>query len=462
MSLIAVVLAAGQGTRMKSDLVKVLHTAAGRTLLDWSLDAVRRIEPDRVLVVVGHQADLVRAALPPGVEAVLQADQLGTGHALATALEKVNGLGDDDTVLVTYGDMPLVTAELLADVVRQRDEKGASIATVELEDPAGYGRVIRDGQGGFSRIVEEKDADGDQRQIREINAGIYAFPGKIVADLLGTIAADNAQGERYLPDVLPLIAAGGTQVRIVTADSLEVLGVNSHDQLADADSELRRRINRQWQEAGVWMQDPDRVYIDAGVQLAAGVRLYPGVHLEGATSVGEGAVLGPECFARDSDIGPGAHVWYSVLRSARVGDSAEVGPFASLRPGTVLEARSKAGTFVEMKNTIVGEGAKVPHLAYMGDATIGARTNVGAGSITCNYDGYDKHATVIGEDVFIGSDTMLVAPVVLGDGSVTGAGSVITRDVEPGALAVARSPQKDIPGYAARREDRHKAKNAED
>jgi bifunctional UDP-N-acetylglucosamine pyrophosphorylase/glucosamine-1-phosphate N-acetyltransferase len=462
MSLIAVVLAAGQGTRMKSDLVKVLHTAAGRTLLDWSLEAVKRVKPDRLLVVVGHQADLVQDALPPGVEAVLQADQLGTGHAVATALEKVDGLDDDDTVLVTYGDMPLVTAELLSRVVRQRVANGATIATVELEDPAGYGRVIRNAEGGFSRIVEEKDANGDERQIKEINAGIYAFPGKIVADLLGRIASDNAQGERYLPDVLPLIMAGGAQVRIVTADSLEVLGVNSHDQLANADSELRRRINRQWQEAGVWMQDPDRVYIDASVQLAAGVRLYPGVHLEGTTSVGEGAVLGPECFARDSDIGPGAHVWYSVLRSAQVGEGAEVGPFASLRPGTVLEARSKAGTFVEIKNTIVGEDAKVPHLAYMGDATIGARTNVGAGTITCNYDGYDKHATVIGEDAFIGSDTMLVAPVVLGDGSVTGAGSVITRDVEPGALAVARSPQKDIPGYAARREERHKAKNAED
>lgn len=462
MSLITIVLAAGQGTRMKSDLPKVLHTAAGRTLIDWALSAVEAIKPDRVVVVVGHGADLVRATLPPNVEAVLQAEQLGTGHAVAIALESVGPLSGDDTVLVTYGDMPLVTPALLSSVVRSRPDNGAVITTVELDEPTGYGRVVRAGDGGFSHIVEEKDATNDERRIREINAGLYGFPGKNLASLVSRIATNNAQGEHYLPDVLPLLLADGAQVRIVSADALEVLGVNSHDQLSDAEAELRRRINRTWQQAGVWMQDPDRVYIDAGVVLAAGVRLYPGVHLEGATTVGEGAVVGPDCFIRDSEIGAGAHVWYSVLRNAQVGDGAEVGPYASLRPGTVLKARSKAGTFVEIKNSVVGEEAKVPHLSYIGDATIGARSNIGAGSITCNYDGYDKHETVIGEDAFVGSDTMLVAPVTLGDGAVTGAGSVITNDVEPGALAVARSPQRDIPGYAARREERHQATRAKD
>lgn len=447
---------------MKSDLPKVLHTAAGRTLIDWALSAVEAIKPDLIIVVVGHRADLVRAILPGHVEAVLQAEQLGTGHAVAVALEKVGPLNDDDTVLVTYGDMPLVTPELLSNVVGPRTGDAAAITTVELGEPSGYGRVVRSADGVFSRIVEQKDATEDEKQIREVNAGLYAFAGKNLANLVNRIATNNAQGEHYLPDVLPMLIADGAQVRIVSADALEVLGVNSHDQLSEAEAELRRRINQRWQQEGVWMQDPDRVYIDAGVQLAAGVRLYPGVHLEGATTVRESAVLGPDCFIRDSEIGVAAHVWYSVLRSAQVGDGAEVGPYASLRPGTVLRARSKAGTFVEIKNSVVGEEAKVPHLAYMGDATIGARTNVGAGSITCNYDGYDKHETVIGEDAFIGSDTMLVAPVTLGDGAVTGAGSVITQDVAPGALAVARSPQKAIPGYAARREERHWAKGAED
>jgi bifunctional UDP-N-acetylglucosamine pyrophosphorylase / glucosamine-1-phosphate N-acetyltransferase len=284
----------------------------------------------------------------------------------------------------------------------------------------------------------------------------------LLASALSGLAPQNAQGEFYLPDVLPILLAGGYRVDVVKADPSEVLGVNSHDQLALAESALRTRLNRRWQRDGVFMQDPDRTYIDADVQLAPGVRLYPGVHLEGSTMVESGAVVGPEVFASNTTIRHGARVWYSVLRDADVGEESEVGPYASLRPGTVLGARSKAGTFVEMKNTKVGEGAKVPHLSYMGDATIGDRANVGAGSITCNFDGYEKHETVIGDDAFIGSDTMLVAPVTVGDRAVTGAGSVITHDVEDGALAVERSIQKDIPGYAARRAQRHQDIETED
>jgi bifunctional UDP-N-acetylglucosamine pyrophosphorylase / glucosamine-1-phosphate N-acetyltransferase len=462
MSLIAIILAAGQGTRMKTDLPKVLHTAAGRSLLDWALEAIRGIEPDRTVVIVGHEAERVARTLPEWAEPVIQERQLGTGHAVTVALAALEGLTDEDTVLITYGDMPLVTSELLRTTAAARQGGVASMVTFETEDPTGYGRIVRDQAGTFERVVEEKDASAQQRVITEVNAGIYAFSGRALGLALGKVAADNAQAEYYLPDVLPILIEDREKVTTVRADPMEVSGVNSQDQLAEADAELRKRINRSWQQRGVWMQDPERVYIEDSVELAPGVRLYPGVHLEGQTRVEAGAVVGPDTFVVDSTIGSGARVWYSVLRSARVGEEAEVGPYASLRPGTVLESHAKAGTFVEIKNSTVGTGAKVPHLSYMGDATIGARANVGAGSITCNYDGYEKHQTVIGEGAFIGSDTMLVAPVVVGPGAFTGAGSVITRNVQAGALAVERSHQEEIPGYAARREERHRAKASED
>ena len=462
MSLIAIVLAAGQGTRMKSDLPKVLHKAAGRTLLDWALLAISGVKPERTVVIVGHEAQLVARTLPEWAEPVLQPGQLGTGHAVTVALSALDDLTDEDTVLITYGDMPLVTAELLQRAAAAQRTGTASIVTFASRDPRGYGRIVRDDVGGFARVVEEKDADPLERQISEVNAGIYAFSGSALRSALGKVAADNAQGEYYLPDVLPMMIQEGEKVATVTAEPMEVSGVNSQDQLAEAEAELRRRINRAWQQRGVWMQDPDRVYIEDTVELAPGVRLYPGVHLEGMTRVESGAVVGPDTFALDSIIGSGARVWYSVLRSAEVGDGAEVGPYASLRPGTVLGSRSKAGTFVEIKNSRIGDGAKVPHLSYMGDATIGERANIGAGSITCNYDGFEKHETVIGEGAFIGSSTMLVAPVVVGPGAFTGAGSVITRDVEAGSLAVERSHQQEIAGYAARREERHRAKASED
>ncbi|MFN2486689.1 MAG: bifunctional UDP-N-acetylglucosamine diphosphorylase/glucosamine-1-phosphate N-acetyltransferase GlmU [Acidimicrobiia bacterium] len=457
MSLTAVVLAAGQGVRMKSSLPKVLHRIGGRTLLDWVLAAVEETKPERILVVVGHGAELVTAALPDKVEAVHQPEQLGTGHAADLALSRLDALTDDDTVLIVYGDMPLLTSQLLATAVAARDGHAASLVAFEAANPSGYGRVLRARTGQLERIVEEKDASQEERKVTEVNAGVYAFAAAKLRRALSSLESKNAQNEYYLPDVLPIMTNDGG-VSIVSADAAEVAGVNSHDQLAEAEAEIRGRINADWQRQGVWMQDPSRVYIEPTVKLAAGVRLYPGVHLEGATAVAEGAVIGPDVFAVDSAIGSGSRVWYSVLRSAVVGDEVEVGPYASLRPGTVLEKGSKAGTFVEMKNTRVGEGAKVPHLAYMGDATVGARTNVGAGTITCNYNGYEKFPTTIGADAFIGSDTMLVAPVNIGDGAVTGAGSVITHDVEPGALAVERAEQKAIPGYAQKLKDRYPGK----
>ncbi|HEY4606692.1 MAG TPA: bifunctional UDP-N-acetylglucosamine diphosphorylase/glucosamine-1-phosphate N-acetyltransferase GlmU, partial [Acidimicrobiia bacterium] len=310
-------------------------------------------------------------------------------------------------------------------------------------------------------IVEERDCDDTQRAIREINAGAYAFRGKDLIDALGGVSNQNAQGEYYLTDVIGILVGRGERLEPVEATPEEVVGINSQDQLSEARRLLQTRTNQTLMESGVWMLDPDRTYIDDTVKVDPGARIYPGVHLEGGTTVGAGAQVGPDVFAVDTEIGAGSTVWYAVLRGAVIGEDCEVGPYASLRPGTVLENGSKVGTFVETKNTILGEKAKAPHLSYLGDAVIGPRSNIGAGSITCNYDGYKKHETVIGEDVFIGSDTMLVAPVTIGDRAVTGAGSVITNDVADDSLAVERSEQREIPGYSQRRAKRHAAEKPE-
>lgn len=449
MSLRAIVLAAGRGTRMHSELPKVLFPVAGRPLLAWVLDAVAGVSPDETEVVVGHGADQVSALLPPGVRAVVQEPQLGTGHAVMAALA-VMGEVAGDTVLVVPGDTPLLRPETLRALVAALPGAAAALLTTRMPDPAGYGRVRRAGDRVLG-IVEERDATPEQRAIDEVAVSTYAFEGAALAGAVGALAPDNDQGEYYLTDAIGLMAASGTVRAVPVADPAEVQGVNSHAQLAQVAAALRRRINAGWMAAGVWMLDPERVYLDAAVSLEAGARLYPEVHLEGKTTVAAEATVGPQVFAVDSAIGPGARVWYAVLRGAEVGEGAQVGPFASLRPGTRLASGSKVGTFVETKNTVVGRGSKVPHLSYMGDATIGEEANVGAGTITCNYDGRDKHRTVIGDRAFIGSDTMLVAPVQIGDDAVTGAGSAITRDVPAGALAVERSQQREVPGYAAKK-----------
>lgn len=459
MSHIAIVLAAGQGTRMRSPLAKVLHAMAGRPMLDWVLASVAATGPARTVVVVGHEAEAVATTLPSGVEACLQDRRLGTGHAVSLALAGQAPLDPSTAVLVVPGDTPLVSGEALAGLLGRHRETGAAVTllTARVADPTGYGRVVRGPGGAVESIVEDRDADEATRVVAEVNAGMYVFTAGLLIEDLAGLRPDNTQGEYYLTDVIRLHTRRGDRVEAVEAAEEEVAGVNTQAQLAAAEAVLRRRILERWMGEGVRVIDPGRVYLDHAVALAGGVTLYPGVHLEGATVVEAGAIVGPEVFAVDSRIGPGAHVWYSVLRRAEVGENAEVGPYASLRPGTVLRARAKAGTFVEMKNTEVGEGAKVPHLTYLGDAAVGERANVGAGTITCNYDGYEKHRTEIGAGAFIGSDTMLVAPVSVGEGAVTGAGSVITRDVAPGALAVERGEQKEIPGYAARRAARHRA-----
>jgi bifunctional UDP-N-acetylglucosamine pyrophosphorylase/glucosamine-1-phosphate N-acetyltransferase len=457
-----IVLAAGQGKRMMSDLPKVAHMAAGRTLIGWVLEAVRPLQPASTVVVVGHGADEVSQHLPPEVTVAVQEQQLGTGHATRVGLDALGEVGPDDTIMVLYGDMPLLEAALLTRLAERPDDVAARMVTSVFEDPTGYGRVLRDRSGDVVGVVEERDCDDTQRAIGEVNAGVYAFRAKDLIDALGGVSNQNAQGEYYLTDAIGILVGRGQRLQPVEASPQEVIGINSQDKLSEARALLQARTNRRLMESGVWMLDPERIYVDDTVTIEPGARIYPGVHLEGATTVGAGAQVGPDVFAVDSSIGAGSRVWYAVLRGATVGEECEVGPFASLRPGTVLERRSKVGTFVETKNTTLGEGAKAPHLAYLGDATVGARSNIGAGSITCNYDGYEKHETVIGDDVFIGSDTMLVAPVTIGDRAVTGAGSVITEDVEEDALAIERAEQREIPGYSQRRAERQAAKKAED
>lgn len=457
----AVVLAAGKGIRMRSDLAKVLHRAAGRTLLEWVVEAIDTTRSQRTLVVVGHQAADVAASLPAGYDTVLQEPQMGTGHAVQVALSRLQPLDPDDTVLVAYGDMPLVSGEAYQ-VMAERPAGTAAIVTTVDPGPPGFGRVIRNSVGEVTGLVEERDCDATQAEITERNVGIYAFAAGRLAEAIENLSTDNSQGELYLTDVIAYLASRGEKVESRPVDPTEMTGVNSHSDLAVVQAILRARINDRLMEEGVWMLDPERTYIDATATVEPGALLYPGTHLQGSTTVGAGATVGPDALVVDSAIAPDATVIYSVVRGSKVGEGASVGPYALLRPGTVLRAGAKAGTFVETKNTTVGAGAKVPHLAYMGDATIGAGANVGAGTITCNYDGYDKHHTVIGEGAFIGSDTMLVAPVTVGNGAVTGAGSVITTDVPPGSLGIERSQQQEIPGYAERRAARKRAKDAEE
>ena len=458
MSHTVVILAAGQGTRMKSMRAKVLHDVAGQPMLHWVLDAALSTNPAAVMVVVGHEAESVRASLPAGVLSCVQAPQNGTGHAASVAMEALGGLEPEDIVVVIPGDTPLIEAESLADLVATHAAGGAAITmlTAMLDDPTGYGRVVRNDDGSVAAIVEHRDADAATLAIKEVNAGMYAFAAGELSARLAELRPDNAQGEYYLTDVVASAVDMGQPVRAVTSDAVEIAGVNSHAQLADAARLARRRILDQLMAAGVSIVDPSRTYVDHGVEVGVGAVLHPGVHLHGASSVGAGAMVGPDVYCEDSSIGAEARVWYSVLRSAEVGPGCEVGPYASLRPGTVMKKGAKAGTFVELKKTVVGEKAKVPHLSYMGDATIGDRANVGAGTITCNYDGFEKHETHIGEDAFIGSDTMLVAPVSIGKGAFTGAGSVISKDVPEDGLGVERSDQRIIPGYAARKRARYR------
>lgn len=458
MAVKAVVLGAGEGTRMKAILPKVIHRVAGHPMILWVLDAVVSLDPVQTVVVVKPGADQVRNVLPGSVTPVVQERRLGTAHALQTALQLV-ALDPGDHVLVVPADTPLITGETLKRMaaLHRRTGSAATCLTANMADPTGYGRVVRDGWDRVQRIVEHADATTSEREIKEINGGIYMFDGSLIRDAVEHVGRNNAQSEYYLPDVLAILGAEGHGISAYRTDAEELSGVNTQDQLAQVAAIMRGRINHAWMRSGVWMQDPARVYIDSTVTLEAGVRLYAGVHLEGDTSVSRGSEIGPDTYIRDSRIDAGAKVWYSALRGAYVGPNVRVGPYASLRPGAELRSGAKAGTFVELKNAVVGSGAKVPHLAYVGDAEIGDESNVGAGTITANYNGFEKHRTTVGRRVQVGSNAVLVAPVEIGDDAYIGAGSAITKNVPEGALGIERSPQQEIPGYARRRRLRNES-----
>lgn len=418
----------------------------------WTVEAARRVTgDDQITVVVGYQAERVKAVLPSGVRTVLQAEQNGTGHAVKLALEAGAGTGEG-TVVVVPGDTPQLEGSVLEALAGDQasSENGVTMLTAVLDDPTGFGRIIRDESGGVAGIVEHRDADADQLMIREVNASVYAFDADALRAVIDQIGTDNAQQEMYLTDTVSLLR-DAKGVAAMVGDPADSLGINSPAQLAEVDAVMRSRINNELMASGVKIIDPGRTYIDASVTVEPGAVIYPETYIQGDSHIAVGAIVGPSVFVEDSRIGPGARVWYSVVREAQVGPATEVGPFASLRKGTVTEEGSKIGTFVETKNTHLGVGSKVPHLSYMGDAKIGENSNIGAGSITCNYDGYEKHNTVIGDNVRVGSDTMLVAPLEIGDDAWTGAGSAITKDVSAGALAVERSEQREISDYAARR-----------
>jgi bifunctional UDP-N-acetylglucosamine pyrophosphorylase / glucosamine-1-phosphate N-acetyltransferase len=457
----AVVLAAGKGTRFRSELAKVLHPAAGRTMLRWVLEALRPLGDagvlDRVVVVVGHQADAVRAEAEAaglqGLRFAEQAVQLGTGHAVGMAAD--SGAFDGvDTVVVLPGDVPMLTTAPLQALLEAHTAAGASVSllTTRLADPAGYGRVVRE-QGRVVGIVEHRDASEAQRAIDEVNTSIYAFDRDGLVDALGRLTTDNDQGEQYLTDVVAPLAAM-RPAAVVEAAPDDVSGVNDRAELSAAAGVLRARILRDHQLAGVTIVDPVATYVGAEVRIEPDVVLLPGTHLEGDTRIGRGASVGPDTRLVDTEVAEGATVTYSMVTGATIGPGATVGPFSYLRPGTRLAKGAKVGAFVETKNAVIGEHSKVPHLSYVGDATIGRDANIGAATVTVNYDGFAKHRTVIGDGARIGSDTMLVAPVTVGAGAFTGAGSVITKDVPDGALAVERGEQRIIPGYAERKRAR--------
>jgi bifunctional UDP-N-acetylglucosamine pyrophosphorylase/glucosamine-1-phosphate N-acetyltransferase len=450
-----IVLAAGEGTRMKSSTPKVLHRIGGRTLVGHAIAAARAVTPQHLAVVVRHERDLVAAHVADVDPQAVIADQddiKGTGRATECALDALPQ-GLEGTILVTYGDTPLLAGETLDDLITEHEatQSAVTVITAHLADPTGYGRILRASDGSVEGIVEQKDATDEQRAITEINSGIYAFDARVLASALSQVGTDNSQGEKYLTDVLGIARrAGGRVSAHLIADLWQTEGVNDRVQLARLGKELNRRTTERWMREGVTIVDPDTTWIDTDVTIGRDTMILPGTQLLGATSIGARATIGPDTTLTDTEVGPGAEVKRTEALLALIGEEATVGPFSYLRPGTELGAKGKIGGFVETKNAKIGDGAKVPHLTYAGDAVIGEGANIGAGTIFANYDGVAKHQTTVGRHSFIGSDTVLIAPVNIADGAYVGAGSALTGDVEPGQIAVARGRQRNIDGWVAR------------
>jgi bifunctional UDP-N-acetylglucosamine pyrophosphorylase/glucosamine-1-phosphate N-acetyltransferase len=448
-----VILAAGQGTRMRSRTPKMLHEICGRPMIDWTVAAAHEAGAAKV-VVVGSPDGALAGRLPDGVVLAVQSRPDGTGGAVLAAADH---LGGDAPVLVVNGDAPLVTPQALSDLVAAHAAAGAAatLTTMTLDDPTGYGRVVRDGAGAVERVVETKrpgDATAQELEIAEVNAGVYAFAGPALVDALHRVGTDNAQGEIYLPSVLDVLRADGARVAALHVDDPSMLlGVNDRVELARVRRIAQQRIAEAHMRAGVTIVDPATTLIDVDVRIGADTTVEPSTFLRGATAIGERCTVGPLTTVIDATLGDDVSVVHSYLQECEVRAGATVGPFAYLRPGALLRERAKAGTFVEIKNSDIGAGTKVPHLSYIGDADVGPGTNLGAATITANYDGKNKHRTTIGANVRTSVDTTLVAPVTVGDEAYTGAGSVVTDDVPPGALGIARARQTNIEDYANRR-----------
>lgn len=450
-----IVLAAGLGTRMKSSTIKILHRAAGRPIVDYVLDLAGNVCANPPVMIIGHQREAVQQAIGERARYAIQDQPLGTGHAVlqaASVLEPANG----KRVLILSGDVPLTRAETLQRLIEEheRSANALTLLTMRLADPALYGRIVRDASdGSVVRIVEAKDASEDERRIDEVNAGIYVFNGEHLFDNLRNLTPNNAQGEYYLTDLLEVLRTAGHRVgAVIAADPVEALGVNSRSELAQVESEIQRRVVTRLMAEGVTFRNPATVVIDSTVEIGADTVIYPFVTIEGTTRIGRNCVIEPGAHLINVTIGDDVHVKTgTVAEDAVIEEHASVGPYAHLRPGTKLGAKVKIGNFVETKKAVFGEGAKASHLSYIGDAEVGAGANIGAGTITCNYDGVNKHRTTIEEGAFIGSDTQLVAPVRVGRGAYVGAGSTITKDVPAAALALSRTPQKIVEGWANRK-----------
>lgn len=458
MQLYGIVLAAGQGKRMKSKLYKVLHPVCGKPMVGHVLDVLDAVQVDRKVVIVGHGAEAVQAYLGNRAEFALQAEQLGTGHAVAMAKPQ---LGEEDGITVVIcGDTPLIRPDSLEAMIQLHREQGAAatLMSADLDVPRGYGRIVRSGHGDVERIVEQKDCTAEEDAIREINAGTYVFDNRKLFAALEKVTNHNAQNEYYFTDVIGILRAQGEKVlAYCTSDPSEWIGVNDRVALSEAEKYMRERINQEHMRNGVTVIDPANTYIEKEVRIGADTVLYPGTVLRGNTVIGQDCMVGPNCEIADSTIGDGVEIKHSVLAEAAVGDNCTVGPFAYLRPGAKLAGNVKIGDFVEIKNSFLDEGVKVSHLSYIGDASVGKNVNVGCGSITVNYDGFNKHKTVIGDDAFVGSNVNLIAPVTIGKGAFLVAGSTITNDVPAGDVAIARERQTNKAGYAEKLRNRFKS-----
>jgi bifunctional UDP-N-acetylglucosamine pyrophosphorylase/glucosamine-1-phosphate N-acetyltransferase len=450
-----VILAAGEGKRMKSSRSKLLHEIAGHSMLSYAVTAATTIQPEHIVVVVGHLREQVEAHLAeiaPHVLTAVQEEQLGTGHAVQVALGQLADLTGD--VMVTMGDVPMLTGETLAALLLEHrtQQAAATVLTAQVPDPTGYGRILRDAEGTVTGIVEHRDADDTQREITEINSGIYVFDVAALRSALTELVPANDQGELYLTDVLSVVRDAGKPIGAYFIDDVwQTEGVNDRIQLSQMNAELNRRILERWMREGVTVVDPASTWVHGSVDIAPDVILLPGTSLEGATSVAAGAQIGPDTTLIDVEVGENAVVTRTQASLSVIGPGANVGPFAHLRPGTTLGSGGKIGTFVETKNARIGAGAKAPHLSYLGDAVIGEGANIGAGVIFANYDGLAKSTSTVGAHSFVGSNSVLAAPVEVADGAYIAAGSTITGDVGPGDLAVSRSRQRNVPGWVARK-----------